>query len=109
MQRPNLTVVEGGMPSRDPEKRRAAVQRWRARNKDRTRDYNRRRYLAEARSKVIAAYGGACECCGETEDAFLTVEHKEGVPASHRHANGSRKSGAMLGECPHKAVRGEAA
>lgn len=75
------------------ERAKPAVQAWRDRNKERIAAYNRR-YLAEARARVIAHYGGACTCCGETEDAFLTIEHKEGVPESHM-VNGKRKSGAQ--------------
>ena len=30
----------------------------------------------EARRIVMARYGGKCVCCGETEDTFLTLDHK---------------------------------
>lgn len=39
-------------------------------NRKRLRD-EKRRLLSEA----IAAYGGRCECCGETEPMFLTIDH----------------------------------
>ena len=32
--------------------------------------------------EFIAAYGGACECCGETEWTFLTVDHM--TPSSRK-------------------------
>jgi hypothetical protein len=41
--------------------------------------------------EVIAAYGGKCSCCGETEPVFLTVEHinhdgkKHGDRVGHGH------------------------
>ncbi len=34
-----------------------------------------RKYRAEYRAKVIAAYGSECACCGETVEQFLTVDH----------------------------------
>jgi hypothetical protein len=33
---------------------------------------------------MLAAYGGRCSCCGETETAFLTLEHLNGDGAAHR-------------------------
>lgn len=33
---------------------------------------------------VIDAYGGKCECCGETRREFLTVEHRKGDGHAHR-------------------------
>jgi hypothetical protein len=57
--------------------------------------------LARARRKkyrdeLIAAYGGACTCCGESEVDFLTIEHKDGVPDTHRMPGGKRRSGVSL-------------
>jgi hypothetical protein len=36
------------------------------------------------RAALFAAYGGSCACCGETESAFLTIDHVNGDGASHR-------------------------
>lgn len=33
---------------------------------------------------VIAAYGGACQCCGEAEPAFLTIDHIAQDGKQHR-------------------------
>lgn len=33
---------------------------------------------------VITAYGGKCECCGETRIEFLTIDHVNGDGAEHR-------------------------
>lgn len=33
---------------------------------------------------VIAAYGGKCQCCGETEINFLTVDHINGCTKDQR-------------------------
>lgn len=34
--------------------------------------------------KVMEAYGGKCACCGETELAFLTIDHVNNDGADHR-------------------------
>jgi hypothetical protein len=36
------------------------------------------------KAKVIAGYGGKCECCGDDHPEFLTIDHVEGSGASHR-------------------------
>lgn len=41
------------------------------------------------KSDLIAAYGGKCECCGETEPVFLSLEHKNGGGNEHRKRAGS--------------------
>lgn len=33
---------------------------------------------------VLAAYGGKCVCCGETEEAFLCIDHVNDDGAQHR-------------------------
>lgn len=38
---------------------------------------------------VIEAYGGACECCGETLETLLTIDHIDGHGAAHRKELGS--------------------
>jgi len=35
-------------------------------------------------ARVVAAYGGACACCGEPETAFLTIDHVNNDGAKHR-------------------------
>lgn len=44
-------------------------------------DRQKRRKL---RDEFLAAYGGCCTCCGETEDAFLTLEHLNNDGSHHR-------------------------
>jgi hypothetical protein len=34
-----------------------------------------KRYNQKLRTEMIAAYGGKCTCCGESEPRFLTMEH----------------------------------
>jgi len=43
--------------------------------------------------EVIDAYGGKCECCGETEPVFLTIDHIDNSGAVER---GSRLIGTGL-------------
>ena len=45
------------------------------------------------RAEMIEAYGGKCVCCGETEPAFLTVDHIHNDGSEHR----KRKRGAGSG------------
>ncbi len=37
-----------------------------------------KRYRARIRAQVLQAYGSCCACCGETIDAFLTLDHIDG-------------------------------
>ena len=42
-------------------------------------------YVARLKAAAFAAYGGAvCACCGETEPAFLTIDHINGGGNKHR-------------------------
>lgn len=56
---------------------------------------NREKYLAMQnasmkkniklrRLEFIKAYGGKCECCGESQPEFLTLEHKDKSGQAHR-------------------------
>lgn len=36
------------------------------------------------KAEVFAAYGNKCSCCGKTNPAFLSLEHKEGGGGKHR-------------------------
>jgi hypothetical protein len=41
------------------------------------------------RRETIASYGGECECCGETEPRFLTIDHVKGDGQESRRTFGS--------------------
>lgn len=84
----------------------------------------RRRML---RLEFLAEYGGKCQCCGEANEVFLTLEHKNRDGKAHRKAQGNSPSSLLadlkrrgwpkdayeilcfncnramwaLGECPH--------
>lgn len=40
------------------------------------------------KQEVVQAYGGKCECCGETHIEFLTIDHSDGSGAEHRRQTG---------------------
>lgn len=72
----------------DPEykaKRDLAHRRYTENNPRRTiylREYSRNR-ARQDRALVIAHYGGQCECCGETEIAFLELHHPDNNGQEH--------------------------
>jgi hypothetical protein len=45
-----------------------------------------REHRQRFRAEMIAAYGGRCACCGESEPVFLCLDHPNGVPDEHRNA-----------------------
>ena len=88
-----------------------------------------RAYPHVNRSRCLPAYGGKCECCGETTPAFLTFDHIEVSPAPRRGGTlqGQQRYGGLIrrgfpagrrvlcwncngargiyGTCPHEATR----
>ncbi len=60
------------------ERERQRQAAYRAENYQRVIAYNRQwsiGYRARLRDEMIAAYGGACACCGEAESSFLQLDH----------------------------------
>ena len=45
---------------------------------------------ARIRDTVFEAYGNKCACCGETEQAFLTIDHVNNDGAAHRKSIGKK-------------------
>ena len=90
------------MPYAKREDEIAHGRRYRQRNKERIvakrREYNRRNRERIAvhdrerrqvlRAQMVEAYGGRCACCGETELAFLTLDHIEGGGTKDRKGPG---------------------
>lgn len=56
--------------------------------RDLNNESNRQRKL-----QIIAAYGGACFCCGETNPGFLTLDHKHNDGAAWRKAYSKKHEG----------------
>ncbi len=47
--------------------------------------YDKKRGLTRRKKReVMDGYGGKCACCGETELAFLTIDHIDGGGCKHR-------------------------
>ena len=44
----------------------------------------RDKHRRKLRQEVLAAYGNCCACCGESEQAFLVVDHINGGGRQHR-------------------------
>lgn len=42
------------------------------------------RYREKLKAQMIAAYGGSCVCCGESEPKFLTTDHAQEDGGKHR-------------------------
>ena len=60
---------------------------WVENEKERGRDY-----WASLRHDAIMAYGGyRCECCGETEPLFLSIDHINNDGAEHRRSLGYKE------------------
>jgi hypothetical protein len=52
---------------------------------------------------VVEHYGGKCWCCGESESAFLTLDHVNNDGADHRREiTGGRKRGANMWDWAQK-------
>lgn len=65
---------------------RAYTRKWRTENPGRVAKSNRRYrdWHWRVRLEVIAAYGGRCACCNESEPLLLTIDHTNGDGKSHR-------------------------
>lgn len=61
-------------------------------NRERLYAYNAqwsRQRNAALRAEMLAAYGGACACCGESEPIFLDLDHVDNDGAAHRREVGN--------------------
>jgi hypothetical protein len=66
-----------------------------------------RRSNQKLREEAIAAYGGKCKCCGETEEAFLVLDHVDDNGADHRRSLGFDGARAGAGVHTYRALRKE--
>lgn len=60
-----------------------SAHQWYLRNKETVKERNahNRRTM---RLAALKAYGGACGCCGETQEEFLSIDHINNDGAKHR-------------------------
>jgi hypothetical protein len=54
-----------------------------------------RMYDLSVKIKIIMAYGGKCECCGENNIEFLTIDHIHNNGAQDRKNNGNKLGGKL--------------
>ena len=66
----------------NPEVYRACSRRWSAAHRDHLNAQNKERDL-KRRAELLDAYGRLCVCCGETREAFLTLDHIGGGGGEH--------------------------
>lgn len=64
-------------------KRQETHRLWKSQNPDRVLEKDKR-YRNKLRQEAIEHYGGKCACCGETNIAFLTLDHIDGCGNQHR-------------------------
>ena len=57
---------------------------------------NQRLKRDKARYLVYEHYGAKCNCCGETETMFLSIDHINNDGNEHRFRSGKRVTGAAL-------------
>jgi hypothetical protein len=55
------------------EETRSCQKKYKEKNRIRLRDYYRKK-----KAIIIEAYGGKCECCGDSHFEFLTIDHING-------------------------------
>lgn len=68
---------------RHPGYKETYARKYQQDNPDKFSEYNRKS-LRKLKREVMDAYGGICVCCGETELAFLTIDHADDNGAEHR-------------------------
>lgn len=109
-----------------PRERTDYMKAWNKSDHGRKIDMTRRR---KDKAEVLRAYGGKCVCCGEMNEAFLTIDHVGDNGAAHRREAGEHiyqwlrlhdfpKDAFRLmclncnrgrwingGECPHRSVK----
>lgn len=86
---------------------RAPRQLWLQKNKESLRNKNRqwrlnnhakllidkRNYWNNIRDEVLMAYGNKCQCCGESDVRFLTLDHIDGRVNTGKSSTGKRITG----------------
>src|SRR5262245_20214343 len=57
------------------ESKRTSRRKWTHHNREKHNEYSKR-CNRRLRAEMILAFGGRCECCGESQPEFLTLDHK---------------------------------
>jgi len=76
-----------GYSDRNREKIRTKARQYYADNTDQVKASVSRaakKYRRSLKLEAIEVYGGRCQCCGEDELAFMTLDHVENNGAEHR-------------------------
>lgn len=68
------------------------VRNWKTKNRDKINEKGRQ-YLRDMRKQTVELLGNKCECCGETEPVFLTIDHRGGGGKEHRRELGIKNGG----------------
>ena len=81
--------------AKNAERGRARTAAYRKANPKKVLQYNarwRRKFFGAIRAEMVAAYGGACVCCGESEPIFLDLDHihNDGKADRAEKGNGQR-------------------
>lgn len=88
---------------RNPGYRERYAVSWRENNREKFKAYNKKSML-KLKREIMDAYGGACSCCGETELAFLTIDHIDGNGAEHRREMAAERN-SPWGQAGHATYR----
>ena len=72
-----------GIYNRYYQKRTGKTKKYYQAHKEELQLYARNAY-AKLKKRVYDHYGNKCACCGELEEKFLTIEHKNGGGTQHR-------------------------
>ena len=88
--------LEGQPSPAERERQRRYKHEYYEKNREAYRRTARERHRL-LRDEAIAAYGGACSCCGSSHSEFLAIDHTLGGGVRHRLYLGSRGIGGGVG------------
>lgn len=90
---PQCGVLYVGWACKPCKAARAQSARWRA-----TRQRHGKQRSSAAWQTLLEGYGGRCYCCGESDAAFLTIDHAQNDGYLNRTASGKRRRGTHVYE-----------
>lgn len=100
--RDKLIVRAATWRKANPESRKEICRRWAKKNPEKLKAKAKRKYWSDPEKhralasknrrklwlECLTAYGGRCACCAESQEVFLTIEHKNRDGKAHRAAVG---------------------